>query len=88
MYPAFNAFSVLTKGYACGLGTGGYEAFAVLSKGYVCQGVVVEPIHGSDSSKGQWAKKYELDTSMETMLAREDQEAVAIVMAISRRRRH
>lgn len=84
MYPPYNAFSVLTKGYACGLGSSGYEAFALLSKGYVCFGIPEEVLRGGDSSK---RRKDMIDTSLETMLAREDQEVVSIVMAISRRRR-
>ena len=82
MYPAYNAFSVLTKGYACGLGDnggGGYEAFAIFSKGYVCIGAVPEVLRGGDSSKRA------LDTSMDALLVREDEEVLAIIMAIGRR---
>jgi hypothetical protein len=86
MFPAYDAFSVLTKGYACGLGTSGYEAFALMSKGYLCEGIAVVPPPGGDSSKGNWEKK-QIDTSMATMLAREDEEALSVIIAISRKRR-
>lgn len=85
MFPAYVAFSVLTKGYACGLGTTGYEAFALLSKGYVCFGAPepVERVNGGDSSK---RLKQMLDTSMEGLLLREDEEVMTIIMAINKRR--
>ena len=87
MHPDFNAFSVLSKGYACGLGTTGYEAFAILSKGYVCVGapVVVVDVVGGDSSKRR-EKKLELDTSLDALLIREDEEILSVITAISRRR--
>ena len=50
MFPAFDVFSVLTKGYACGLGTTGYQAFALMSKGYLCD---VAVRRGGDP-KGAW----------------------------------
>lgn len=40
----FNAFSVATKGYACGLGTTGFFAFAIATKGYICVVDVVDRI--------------------------------------------
>ncbi len=86
MAQEFNAFSVATKGYACGLGTTGFFAFAIASKGYICDAEEVA-VRGGDSSKGKWAKK-QLDTSLATMLAREDEEALSIIIAISRKRRH
>lgn len=87
MYPPYNAFSVLSKGYSCGLGTSGYEAFALMSKGYVCFGIPEEVLRGGDSSKGKWEKP-QIDTSLATMLAREDEEALSIIIAISRKRQH
>lgn len=83
MHPDFNVFSVLTKGYACGLGTTGYEAFAILSKGYVCVGP--QPPGGGDSSK-RHKKRMELDTSLDALLIREDEEIFSVITAISRRR--
>jgi len=85
MAQEFDAFSVATKGYTCGLGTTGFFAFAIASKGYICD--AEELVRGGDSSKGKWAKK-QIDTSLETLLAREDEEALALVIAISRKRRH
>lgn len=82
MHPDFNAFSVLTKGYACGLGTGGYEAFALLSKGYVCIGFVAERPNGGDSSRRH---KDMLDTSLDALLVREDEEIMSIIMVIGRK---
>jgi len=85
MHPDFNAFSVLTKGYACGLGAGGYEAFAILSKGYVCIGVVAA-VGGGDSVAHRGRRRFPEDTSMDALLIREDDEVLAVVMAISRRK--
>ena len=85
MHPPFNAFSVLSKGYACGLGTTGYEAFAILSKGYVCVGAPVVQVVGGDSSRRK-KKMLELDTSLDALLIREDEEILSVIMAISRRR--
>jgi len=84
MAQEFDAFSIASKGYTCGQGTTGFFAFAIVSKGYICD---IEEVHGSDSSKGKWAKE-QTDTSLETMLAREDEEVLSIVIAISRKRRH
>lgn len=86
MAQEFNAFSVASKGFSCGHGTTGFFAFAIASKGYICDAEGVEPIHGSDSSKGKWAKE-QLDPSMEVMLAREDSEVLSIIIAISKRKR-
>ena len=36
-FPAFDVQSILTKGYACGLGTTGYQSNALLTKGYLCE---------------------------------------------------
>lgn len=84
MAQEFNAFSVATKGYACGLGTTGFFAFAIASKGYICD--AAEAVHGSDSSKGKWARE-QMDPSIEVMLAREDSEILSVIIAISKRKR-
>ena len=86
MAQEFNAFSVASKGFSCGHGTTGFFAFAIASKGYICDAEAVEPVHGSDSSKGKWAKE-QMDTSMATMLAREDTEILSVIIAVSKRKR-
>lgn len=85
MAQEFDAFSVATKGYTCGFGTTGFFAFAIASKGYICDAEEVEVLRGGDST-GPWKKK-QIDTSLATMLAREDEEALSIIIAISRKRR-
>lgn len=85
MAQEFNAFSVATKGYACGIGTTGFFAFAIASKGYICDAEEEEVLRGGDSS-GPWRKK-QIDTSLETMLAREDEEVLSVIMVISKKRR-
>lgn len=74
MAQAFDAFSVATKGYACGIGTTGFFAFAIASKGYICD---AEVLRGGDSSKRHLL-------SIEEIRRQEDDEVIAILAIVAR----
>ncbi len=72
--------SIATKGYVCGSGP---DDIAIATKGYVCI-VAVPParLDGGDSSARH---KKMLDTSLDALLVREDEEILTIIMAIGRK---
>ncbi len=74
--------SIATKGYVCGTGP---NDIAIATKGYVCPDLVPPPPKpdGGDSSKRY---KNMIDTSLDGLLVREDEEVLAIVMTLSKRR--
>ena len=76
--------SIATKGYVCFNGTDYCpDDIAIATKGYVCiADVVVERLNGGDSSR---RRKEMLDTSLDALLAREDEEIISIITTIGRR---
>ena len=77
--------SIATKGYICFNGTDYCpDDIAIATKGYVCVADVppVARLDGGDSSRRH---KQMLDTSLDALLAREDEEIITIITTIGRR---
>lgn len=76
--------SIATKGYVCFNGTDYCpDDIAIATKGYVCiADVVVERLNGGDSSRRH---KQMLDTSLDALLAREDEEILAVITVMGRK---
>jgi hypothetical protein len=77
--------SIATKGYVCFDGVQHCpDDIAIGTKGYVGIVDVIIRRDGGDSSKGR--RRRTLDTSLDALLTREDDEIISIIMAISKRR--
>lgn len=79
MAQAFNAFSVATKGYACGAGTTGFFAFAIASKGYICDAEEAK-LDGSGTGENARRKYQELQMS----IRRDDEEFLVLLSTLAR----
>lgn len=69
--------SIATKGYVC---TFSPEPIAIATKGYIC---VIRFVGGGGDSFIQ-RRREELDTSIDALLVREDEEILALIMAATR----
>jgi len=70
--------SIATKGYVCRFVP---DPIAIATKGYVCADRFV--VGGGDSLI-QRRRREELDTSIDALLVREDEEILALIMAATR----
>lgn len=71
--------SIATKGYVCNFDL---DPIAIATKGYVCAPVPFAG--GGGDSLIQRRRREELDTSIDALLVREDEEILALIMAATR----
>jgi hypothetical protein len=70
--------SIATKGYVCNFDL---DPIAIATKGYVCAPV---PFVGGGGDSMLHRGRRGLDTSIDALLVREDEEVLAIIMAAAR----